>query len=130
LTIFATIVQFMVDRVAPREDIARLLTETMSSVELAINRLAIWAREGHRDAEKVVNHINDTLAMIGLVFTKITTPVKREMSRAVCQLSLLGLADPTEADNLYTRLMGVVSDVINNAMQVEDKAGAAIPVAY
>lgn len=43
----------MVDRVAPREDIARLLTETMSSVELAINRLAIWAREGHRDAEKV-----------------------------------------------------------------------------
>lgn len=48
----------------------------------------------------------------------------------MCQLSLLGLADPTEADNLYTRLMGVVSDVINNAMQVEDKAGAAIPVAY
>ncbi|KAK6039776.1 hypothetical protein COOONC_22718, partial [Cooperia oncophora] len=51
---FATIVQFLVDRVPPREDITRLLTESMVTVELAIHQLALWAQSGYKDAEKVI----------------------------------------------------------------------------
>ncbi|KAK5970839.1 putative ubiquitin carboxyl-terminal hydrolase [Trichostrongylus colubriformis] len=162
LWIFATIVQFLVDRVPPREDIMRLLTESMTTVEIAIHQLAISAQTGYKDAEKVVSHINETLGMIGLVFPATTTPLKREISRrihgatqtgrhfeaplqsfvsqatdicyeveqAACQLSLLGLADPAEADSVYTRLMAVVSDIINNAMQLDDKNGTALPTAF
>ncbi|VDL80888.1 unnamed protein product [Nippostrongylus brasiliensis] len=154
LSIFATIVQFLVDRVAPREETLRLLVECWGVVEYTIHGLAIWARLGFKDAQKIISHIKDTLGMITQVFPTMTIPVKREISRrlngatqpdrhydapvvqlptelsdicyevekAACQLSLLGLADETEADNVYTRLMSVVSDIINNAMQVDDRA--------
>ncbi|XGW08589.1 hypothetical protein V3C99_011145 [Haemonchus contortus] len=162
LWIFATIVQFLVDRTSPRDDIARLLTDSMGTIEIAIHQLAVWAQAGYKDVEKVLNHINETLGMIGLVFSATTTPLKREISRrihgatqpnrhfdaplqtfisqatdicyeveqAACQLSLLGVADPAEADNVYTRLMAVVSDIINNAMQLDDKAGPVPPAAF
>ncbi|KAK6738105.1 hypothetical protein RB195_020296 [Necator americanus] len=153
LCMFATIVQYLVDRVAPREDIAQSLLGSLISVELEINRLAIWARNGCRDSEKVINHINDTLNMLVAMFHTAAANQKREISRRIhgatqpdrhydasmqnfvtqstdiCheieqasyQLSLLGLADHAEADNVYTRMMAVVSDIINNAMQFDEK---------
>ncbi|KAK6038714.1 hypothetical protein COOONC_23781 [Cooperia oncophora] len=63
-------------------------------------------------------------------FISQATDICYEVEQAACQLSLLGLADPAEADNVYTRLMTVVSDIINNAMQLDDKTGAVLPAAF
>ncbi|KAJ1351042.1 hypothetical protein KIN20_006980 [Parelaphostrongylus tenuis] len=160
LDFFAAIVQFLVDRVAPRDDTVRLLKDSLMWIELVVHRLAIWARNGYKDAEKVIIHINETLNMISLVFQSSEAPFKREISRrihgatqvdrrfdgpdqtfisqatdlcyevdqAACQLSLLGLGDSAEADSVYTRMMAVVSDIINNAMQADERT--SINVAF
>ncbi|KJH45480.1 ubiquitinyl hydrolase 1 [Dictyocaulus viviparus] len=158
LGVFATIVEYLVDRTNPREEIARLLTESLTWVELIVHRLATWARNGCKDAEKVISHINETLNMIALVFQSSAAPIKREISRRIhgatqldrhfespvqafisqatdlCheieqanyQLSLLGLTDHAEADNVYTRMMAVVSDIINNAMLADERTSFSV----
>ncbi|KAK6026852.1 ubiquitinyl hydrolase 1 [Ostertagia ostertagi] len=133
LWIFATLIQFLVDRVPPRDEIARLLAESMSTVELPIHQLSIWAQSGCRDAEKRIHGATQADRHFETPLQSIISPatdICHEVEQAACQLSLLGLADPTEADSVYTRLMAVVSDIINNAMQMDDKAGTVIPTAF
>ncbi|EPB74985.1 hypothetical protein ANCCEY_05904 [Ancylostoma ceylanicum] len=144
LCMFATVVQYLVDRVPPREDVAQLLFTSLTFAEL------------------VISHINDTLSMVGAIFPNTTANQKREiireihastqadmhfdapvqnfisqstdicheMEQAIYQLSILGLADHAEADNLYTRMMAVVSDIINNAMQYDDRNSASQTAAF
>ncbi|RCN32549.1 ubiquitinyl hydrolase 1 [Ancylostoma caninum] len=81
LCMFATIVQYLVDRVPPREDVAQLLFTSLTFAELVIHRLALWARNGCKDSEKVISHINDTLSMVGAIFPNTTANQKREIIR-------------------------------------------------
>ncbi|KIH63619.1 ubiquitinyl hydrolase 1 [Ancylostoma duodenale] len=144
LCMFATVVQYLVDRVPPREDVAQLLFTSLTFAEL------------------VISHINDTLSMVGAIFPNTTANQKREiirrihastqtdmhfdapiqsfitqstdicheMEQAIYQLSMLGLADHAEADNVYTRMMAVVSDIINNAMQYDDRNSSSQTAAF
>ncbi|VDM53685.1 unnamed protein product [Angiostrongylus costaricensis] len=59
-------------------------------------------------------------------FISQTTDLCHEIDQAACQLSLLGLADPAEADSVYTRMMAVVSDIINNAMQADERTSVHV----
>ncbi|EYC11876.1 hypothetical protein Y032_0049g1824 [Ancylostoma ceylanicum] len=63
-------------------------------------------------------------------FISQSTDICHEMEQAIYQLSILGLADHAEADNLYTRMMAVVSDIINNAMQYDDRNSASQTAAF
>lgn len=97
---FATVVQYLVDRVPPRDDVAQYLFDSLTFAELIIHRLALWARNGCKDSEKVsflrfhhcelterfsffkvISHINDTLSMVGAIFPNTIANQKREMIR-------------------------------------------------